>query len=367
MQFVANRQRFLEAVSRVVGAVDKRSTMPSLSHVLITVYMRGALGITATDLEIFAVAECEAGVPGGGGKVCVPAEKIKGVLDAIGAEEITATVHENELIIEADGFRFALSCLPVEEYPAVPEHTEIPLVSFAPGELPRIIRACGHAMGTDQITKAHLCGIHLLHESGRITAVASDGHRISIAGRSHPQAQVFDKGLTLPSKACRLIASTMAGLEYSRQDDSLVHFDSLCSRISSRLIDGEFPNFRRVIPQDSPGSITVDRQRLAEALAACGVVGDDKGKSVTMEGDGEVLTVTALGPQGTATGHVPCIGGEGFKIRVPSRQLLQALKALEGEEVFIKYKDETTPLLLVPIDHGPWDERLELIAALKVG
>lgn len=367
MKFIANRKNLLDTLGRVLGAVDKRSTLPILSHVLMTVYLRNAIGFVATDLEIRAAAECTAGVPGAGGQVCVPADKLKGILSSLSSSEIRGELRDNgELILEADGARFAIATLPAEEYPAaLADDIDAPL-TFRPGTLPALLRAVAHAASQDA-SKWNLCSVHLVAEGERLTAVATDGHRLSLAGISHDQAGEFGPGLLLASKAARLIGNITGTISHGRRPkDSEVIFCADEANITARLVDGDFPDFRRFVPKPSTIALHLVREVLIDALQACGVCSDDQGKSVLLKGAADSLTLSALGATATATIVIPCSQGEGFTARVNSRYLLQALSALNGEEVCIKQDGPTGPLLLVPVDHGGFDERLEVLMPMRV-
>lgn len=367
MKFIANRKNLFDTLGRVLGAVDKRSTLPVLSHVLMTVYLRNAIGFVATDLEIRAAAECNAGVPAGGWQCCVPADKLKGILSSLSSAELRGELKPNgELILEADGARFALATLPAEEYPAALADDIDADIIFRPGTLPAMLRAVAHA-ASQNITKWNLCGIQLTAEGERLTAVATDGHRLSLAGISHDQAGEFGPGILLASKAARLIANISGTIGHGRRPDSNeMIFCADEVNLTARLVDGDFPDFRRVIPKTSTSAVHLVREVLIDALQACGVCSDDEGKSVLLQGAADSLTLSALGATATATIVIPCSQGEGFTARVNSRYLLQALAALSGEEVCIKQAGPTGPLLLVPVDHGGFDERLEVLMPMRV-
>jgi len=366
MKFSVQRQELLSAINRVSGAVDRRSTLPVLSHVLIVVYLRGAVGVTATDLELFATAECGAEVPAAGGEACVPAKKIKDALDSIPVDTVELGIENMTMTIEGDGIRYSFSCLPADEFPTVPASGLKESLLFSPGLLPKMINACSHAADQTGHRATRYGGIHFCRENDRLTAVAIDGHRLSLVGMALDGVYQLEKSITLPLKTCKLLAGVVGNIEMSVENDRLAHFVSPGSSIYSAIFDGDYPDFRRVIATDYPHLTTVDRKRLIEALSACGVISDDGGKTVNMQihAAGH-LTVSALGDLGTAEAVIPCDGDDSLVISIPSRQLLQALKALEGDEVFLKYQDNLHPLLIFPADHGPWDERLEMIQAMR--
>ncbi len=375
--FIVEKGNIVQALGRVLGAIDRRSSIPSLSHVKIDVLLRGAICITATDLEMVATVECPATVPAAGGAVCVPAELFKGAL-AANSGQIEISLRGLKLEIEGNDRRYELACLPAGEFPQPPQHWESPACYFEPGVLSRLLKAVGHAICQDE-AKYNLCGVYLCQDQGRLTAVASDGHRLSLAGVELPEATI-DRGFLLPAKAVRILSTVERGVTLSvgtpGKNDSQVLFDQIGGgfELSVRLMDGQFPPYRRIIPDDHGDSFTVDSVVLAAAIEAAAVVSEAQTKSATLHATeehlGEGLTVSALGACGVATATVPCLGGTGYKTTANAKYLMQALKSLGGE-VFIKHGGTAPTVLMVPVDHdttglGGFDERLEIVMPYKV-
>ncbi len=366
MEFNADKNELLTALARVIGAVDKRTLLPILNHVLVTVFLRNTISITATDLDIFASADAAAGVPRDGGEFCVPAEKLKGALEAAPGDRISFDFDgEKELTITSEECRFVLATLPADQFPLLPNPNGGDIGTFPQGIFGRIVKAIGHAVSRDSL-KGNLGTICLCdHNGGRITAVATDGHRLSLASFDGNDPEICNPDLMLPIKTVRLLACINDSLTITRFDaQNIVHFDGRSSRVSSRLIEGDYPDYRRVIPTDYTKSVHVDSDCLIAALEACGVVSDGKARSASLTSAGENLLVTALGSQGELSYSIPCGGDSDLIVSVNATYLLQALKALGGE-VFIKYDTGSKPLLIIPVDHGYWTERLEVVMPVR--
>ena len=168
MKFVADRKHLLDTLGGVLGAVDKRSIIPILSHVLLTVYLRNAVGLVATDLELRAAAECVAATAGHGGSICVPADKLRAALASVECVEVSIDVSADLLMtITAGAARFQMSCLPADEFPGNLTDDIDASIVFAPGLLPRLLKAVVHAASVD-LTKHHLCGTYLTPERDQI-------------------------------------------------------------------------------------------------------------------------------------------------------------------------------------------------------
>jgi DNA polymerase-3 subunit beta len=373
LTFTADAASLTAALAKVVGAVDKRGSMPILSHVKIDVFLRNAVGFTATDLEVCAFADTErVSVPGAGGGICAPAELLKAALSAMSGQITVTLIAGQRLLLEGNGRRFEVTCLDVADFPAAALDFQDPVLRFEPGRLPRLLGAVRHAASQDD-SKYNLCGINLCRDQGRLTATATDGHRLSLAAVEMDGIDAFDK-LLLPAKAARILAGAVSGVSLALgtegKNGNQVLFDAADLELTVRLIDGDFPDYRRVIPTNYDQHLVIDAAALADAVSACAVVGEGRFRMVCLEcpedAFGESLTVSALSADGVATATVPCMGGTGFKTGVNSKYLLQALKALGDGEVFIKCGDKAGPLLIVPVDHGSWDERLEVIMPCRI-
>lgn len=360
------REALLATVNRVAGAVEKKATMPVLSHFLFDVLLRGVIRITGTDLEVRAAAECPAAVPEGGFSLCVPADKFKAALASIVSDEVTLTLAgQGRLTLDGGLCRYEFACLPGDEYPG-DAAVDRPAFTFPPGLVPRLIGAVHHTASRDA-SKYNLCGICLRHDQGRFLAVSTDGHRLSLAAVENPDAEEIGLGFTLPNKATKLLSGFNGSLEFSRRGTEAI-FDSASFTVGSRLLEGDFPDFRRVVPVGHTNIVIVRRQQIIDAITACGVVADDKGKSILIETSADVLTVSALGDTGTCTAVIQCSkesGEQELRMRFDSRYLLAALSSLNGDEAWIKYGSPDAPLLLLPADMSGFDERLEVLMPMR--
>ena len=363
MELTVSRIELLNGIDRVIGAVDKRAVRPLHTHLKLDVYLT-RLEISATDTMVYARTECPV-VAELGGAVAVPAEKLRAAVDKSAAEIRITLVDGLKLNLDSEGRHFDLPCLDADDFPNPLGGDPEPMYVLGHGILPGIIKGLKHAVCGDE-QKPHLCGIHLISEGGRVTACATDGHRLSVAGREIPGAGHTAFAFTVPSRACNMLADINSSIELALSaNNNLVQFDSGKNDICSRLLEGKFPDFRKAVPASLDKGCTIGIQALIEALESCGVMGDDKNKSVQLAGDDGVLSLTTLGPSGTATMTLPYMGDDGLALRINSRYLLQAVRSLGGEELFLKYKDELSPIMLIPVDHGSWDERLEVIVPLR--
>ena len=371
MEITVNRLSIKSAIERIIAAVPRKASWPILSHIQIVATKGGGVRLDATDLRVHASVECWAVVETAGA-CAVPADKLHGIIGSVDAEDITISLAENMTMeITGEARKYTVSCLDADEFPTFPNKPEI-TIQLTRGILPDCISAVGHASGVDE-TKSHLCGIHIITEGDRttggdrITAVATDGHRLAIASREIPGLDCeIPQGITMPSQACKLIAGINATIDYRpAADGNTILLDGGGLGLSVRLLEGTFPSFRTVIPAYLESSFIVTASDLIAAIEACGVMIEDNAKSIKLTMVDDKLTASALSAVGIATATVPAMGDPGLDLLINSRFLLQAVKSLGGE-IFIKYKDALSPLMLIPVDHGPWDERIEILMPLRI-
>lgn len=365
---VVSKDNLQMIIARVLAAVDKRATMPILYHLRVSVRKNQTIAVAATDLELYASAECTAEVPGEWFGFCVPAELLKNAISGVsGNITLAHDSDDQKLTLSGDGYNIELATLTTDEYPQ-PTRITSPIAGFntSPGFMCRTLAAVSHAMSADQ-TKSNLCGITVqVDDNGTLTAAATDGHRLSIA------AQTLDAdgapcggapGFTLPAKAVRVLAGKESGYQISLGENN-VALQALNFDLTAQLLAGDYPDYRRIIPADRAGDITVDAEALIDAINVVAVV-DEKDKVVRLEPPtdamGEKMIVTAVGASGVARAYVPCLFNYDKPFSLSARYLLQALKSLGSGEVFITCGDKT-PIVIIPVDHGPWTERIELIA-----
>lgn len=364
MELTVSRAELLDGLDRVLGAVEKRSTLPLLSHVLFKVFL-SRIEIAATDLQVYVDTIIHEVSVDLGGNVAVPAERFRAAVDR-SAEKITITLDEKLVLhLVSDGRLFDLPCLDPADFPAPFETAYVAPFNLDYGVLPGIVKSLRHAVCSNE-TKSHLSGIHLSFKDKAVTAAATDGHRLSIAVRDFAGPYNPRFAFTLPTKACTIVSGCNSQIEVSYPESGgLVEFGLPKSNIGVRLLEGEFPEYRKIIPADLPFGITVNTTALVEALESCGVMGDGSEKSVLLDTVGNDLVLTTLGTGGTAKAIIPFMGDKIEQVRMNSKYLLQAARALGGEEIFLKTGGASRPVVLVPVDHGQWTERLEVIMPMR--
>ncbi|MEE9294301.1 MAG: DNA polymerase III subunit beta [Phycisphaerae bacterium] len=356
MKFTMHRENLLKPLQAVQGVVERRQTLPILANFLLTID-GGQLSVTATDMELELVASTE--LPDAeAGEVTVPARKLVDICRSLPADaEIRLEVDGERALIRSGRSRFTLMTLPAVDYPSSDSLTGELRVTVKEGQLRRLLELTHFAMAHQDV-RYYLNGLLLDIGEGLLRAVATDGHRLAIAeipvqtGDAARQVIVPRKGI---SELLRLLGNG--------DEEVIIEVGSNAIqialpevRLTSKLIDGKFPDYRRVVPkgEDSDKTVVVDRERVRQALARAAILSNDKYRAVRLCLEANVLRVVANNPeQEEAEDEVEvAYEGEGLEIGFNVSYLIDALTALPGEEAEIHLGDSSSSCLITPKGEG---------------
>ncbi len=356
MKFTMHRENLLKPLQAVQGVVERRQTLPILANFLLTIE-DGRLSITGTDMELELVASTE--LPDAeAGEVTVPARKLVDICRSLPADaEIRVEVDGERAQVRSGRSRFTLTTLPAVDYPSSDSLTGELRVTVKEGELRRLLELTHFAMAHQDV-RYYLNGLLLDIGEGLLRAVATDGHRLAIAeipvetGDTARQVIVPRKGI---SELLRLLGS---GDEEVIIDvgSNAIQITLPEVRLTSKLIDGKFPDYRRVVPrgEDSDKTVVVDRELVRQALARAAILSNDKYRAVRLCLEPNVLRVVANNPeQEEAEDEVEvAYAGEGLEIGFNVSYLIDALTALPGKEAEIHLGDSSSSCLITPKGQG---------------
>jgi DNA polymerase-3 subunit beta len=290
--FQIKRDALLKPLQAVSGIVEKRHTLPILSNVLIRRKQRG-LSLIATDLEIQVSTACEDLEPNGEEMaLTVSARKLQDILRALPDEtEATLDIQNNRLQVRAGKSRFNLQTLPANDFPTLAEPgTLLASVRLGQNQFRELLLLVQYSMAQQDI-RYYLNGLLLVLEGDQIRLVATDGHRLSYtAGQVTTQQQKTE--VILPRKAvlelCKLLETSDEAVEveiYASQ----VKFSFGNVELITKIIDGKFPDYTRVIPVNYEKGISLDRMVLLQALQRAAILSNEKFRGVRW-----VLTANSL-------------------------------------------------------------------------
>jgi DNA polymerase-3 subunit beta len=348
------RETLLKPLQAVAGIIERRHTLPILSNVLIA-RTEDRLSFVATDIEIEITAAATAPAEGEARSVTVGARKLLDILRALpeGAE-VTLTAADKRLQVKSGKSRFQLQTLPPEDFPRL-SPAEGATVSF---ELPQralkaLLALVQYAMAQQDI-RYYLNGLLMLVEAGELRVVATDGHRLAVATKGFESQDAGRQEVIVPRKTILELAKLL-----NDSDDKVVvelsgsqarfRFDNIV--LASKLVDGKFPDYQRVIPAAHPKLIRIGRQTLAAALQRAAILTSDKFRGVRwVLGEGTLRITCTNTDQEEAQEELELdYKGDALDIGFNVQYLLDVLNNLDAEAVEVALGDaNSSALVTVP-------------------
>jgi DNA polymerase-3 subunit beta len=348
MKFSATREAILKPLQTVVGVVERRQTMPILSHVLL-VADGGKLRVTATDLEVEMVAEAEVKVESAG-DVTVPGRKLHEICRAV-PEGVTIEMALNgeRLTVKAGRSRFTLSTLRAADFPTVEEIAAKQTLHLARKDLRKLIDKTHFSMAQQDV-RYYLNGLLLETERKILRAVATDGHRLALSEVNLGTAAARDEQVIVPRKGVLELNRLLEGegdVEVALGANHVrVQVEGI--RLTSKLIDGRFPEYGRVIPAEPKNVISADRNLLRQALQRTAILSNEKYRGVRLELSPNNVVLQANNPEqeeAVETLEV-AYSGDSMEIGFNVNYLLDALAAVDSEQVEFGVTDANSSCLI---------------------
>ncbi len=352
MKFQASKETLLEALHAVIGVVERRQTMPILSNVLLEL-TDGTLTVTGTDLELELRVQTLVDEQGPG-RTTVPARKLYDICRSLpeGAN-ISAELSGNRMQIRSGRGRFMLATLAADEFPAQDDLRDSVELRLRTHDLLNVMSRTQFAMAQQDV-RYYLNGLHLDISAGRLRAVATDGHRLALSQTEHDVSLERDIQVIVPRKGVtelqRLLDGSSEELELRLTDSAIqIVFGPL--RFTSKLIDGRFPDYERVVPASSDKWVTGDRDDLRAALQRAAILSNEKFRGVRLVLNGSSLKLQTHNPEHEEAEEEIEVEyvGEPVEIGFNVNYLLEALGAMETEQFSLGLTDpDHSGLLLEP-------------------
>lgn len=351
MEFTTSQDILLRGLQRIQGIVEKKNTLPILSHFLLTAQPDTTL-IHATDLELGYKGYLETTVHSPG-TVTLPARKTYDILRELptGVDVTLAAETPGWVHITAGSSTFKVPCLPAEEYPALPAVEEAEFSSLDNEVLGEMIRQTLFATAHDE-TRPALSGVLMTCDSRELVMVATDGHRLAHSRR--PVAFGKDLRVIVPRKALEEVSRFAADGDEPAMDVAPLRnhlvFRKGRATLVTRLIEGQFPDYEGVVPKTFGRHATVEHERLTRALRRVSLLSHEKTKPVRVEFSPDNLTLRSNTPEmGEATEHIPAeYEGEDMVMGFNARYLLDALAVTTDEHVVLDLNDPLSPGVIRP-------------------
>jgi len=355
MRLVIERGELLRALGHVTSVVERRTTIPILSNVLLRAKDQ-QLSFKATDLEREVVEGVGADV-GAAGAVTVPAHILHDIVRKLpdGSEvEIKSEGEKERLTITAGQARFALQTLSPEDFPDVAAGEMTHSFDMAAADLKRLIEKTRFAISTEE-TRYYLNGIYLhTAKSGgneALRAVATDGHRLAQVELELPKGASGMPGVIVPRKTVhelhRLIEASGDTVHVS-VSQSKIRFQIGTVTLTSKLIDGTFPDYERVIPQGNDKVLKVPNAEFMSAVDRVSTIASERGRAVKLNIAPDKLVLSVNNPDGgSATEEIGVeYGNQPLEIGFNARYLLDIAGQLEGDEASFMLNDPASPTMV---------------------
>src|SRR5690242_12849859 len=355
MKFTIERAALLKALGHVQSVVERRNTIPILSNVLISAG-RDTVSFSATDLDMEIIDHAGAHVDQPG-QITAPAHTLYEIVRKLpeGADvALSYTGEDPRLTVQAGRSRFNLPVLPAGDFPAMSSEGLSAPITVDTGDLMRLIDKTRFAISTEE-TRYYLNGLYL-HTVGNganahLRAVATDGHRLAQVELPLPEGAAGMPGVIVPRKTVaevqRLIETGEGeiGIELSA---GKIRFSIADVVLTSKLIDGTFPDYGRVIPLNNDKNLVVDKKDFEAAVDRVSTVSSERGRAVKLSIAGGRLTLSVTNPDsGSATEELEVeYDADPLDIGFNSRYLLDIAAQIEGEVAVLKLADPGSPTLV---------------------
>src|SRR5436190_3875493 len=339
MKLTIERAALLKALGHVQSVVERRNTIPILSNVLLSAD-GDRVGLSATDLDMEIVDESAARIEGSG-QITAPAHTLYEIVRKLpeGADvSLTFNGDDPRLTVQAGRSRFNLPVLPAGDFPVMSSEGLSGAIEIDTGDLIRLIDKTRFAISTEE-TRYYLNGLylHVVNDGGQamLRAVATDGHRLALAEMPAPDGSAGAPGVIIPRKTIqevrRLLDDAGEGVQMQVSPQK-VRFEFGAAALTSKVIDGSFPDYVRVIPKDNQKVLRVDNGLFAQAVDRVATISAEKSRSVKMavESGKIVLTVRNMeAGQGVEELEVD-YDGDSFEIGFNARYLLDVASQISG-------------------------------------
>ncbi|MGA0838909.1 MAG: DNA polymerase III subunit beta [Pseudomonadales bacterium] len=368
MKFSVSRQLLLKPLQLVAGVVERRNTLPVLSNVLIETTDAGVC-LTGTDLEVSVVAR----VPGvevvRAGAVTIPARKLADIFRSLPDDALVSIeLEEQRAVVRSGRSRYALATLPVSDFPSIKEEgKEEVRVTLEAGLLSRLIAQVGFSMAQQDV-RYFLNGMLLELTEGHTRVVATDGHRLAMATAPQSEGAPAKAQAIVPRKGV-LEMARLLGDEREKVDlilgQSQLTLDTGEYQLVTKLIDGRFPDYEKVVPKHDGAILKADRGALRVACQRASILSNEKYRGVRLLIESEQVTIQANNPeQEEALEVVPVeFAGEPLEIGFNVSYLQDVLGALETDDIQISIADANSSAVIRGIGN---DEALYVVMPMRL-
>ncbi len=354
MKLSIERASLLRSLNHVQSVVERRNTIPILSNVMMKAE-DGMLSMSTTDMDL-EINESVAASVSEGGATTVPAHTLHDIVRKLpdGADvELSMNAEGTQMSVKAGRSQFKLSCLPTTDFPEIGAGALPTSFSIPAKDLRALIDRTKFAMSTEE-TRYYLNGIYLHaaeHDGVKVLrAVATDGHRLARFEMPLPSDAAEMPGIIIPRKAIgelRKLVDEAADTIQITLSESKIRFAFDHVVLTSKLIDGTFPDYQRVIPEGNDKIVEIDAKALTSAVDRVSTISDGKSRAVKIALNGKLMTISASSAEsGSATEEVEVSGDTDIEIGFNAKYLLDITSQIEGEGCRFTLADAASPTII---------------------
>ncbi len=349
MKIIINRENLLDPLQQIIGAVERRQTLPILGNVLIK-SSSGTLRLTATDLEIEMVSAVEVDSPEDF-QITLPARKLLDICKALADEsDIEFSIEEKTVTLNSGRSRFSLASLPGKDFPGLDDIVEQHSFTIKQGELKALLEKTSFAMAQQDV-RYYLNGILMEISTDLVKMVATDGHRLALSELKTDISINDEKQIIIPRKAVLELARLLESSDSPTKiilSQNHIRVEAGALVFTSKLIDGKFPDYNRVIPVDGNKMLKVNRESLKRSMNRIAILSNEKYRGIRLTLAPGNLAIQANNPDQEEAEEELSVDYDEAEIEIGFNvtYLVDVLNVLQSEDVDIKLKDANSSCII---------------------
>jgi DNA polymerase III subunit beta len=363
MELVVRKTDLLRELQLFQGIVERKNTIPILANVLIEAG-GNEVKLLATDLEVGLRSRCAASVAKGG-SLTLPAKKLYEIIKALPETDVRIEQDKNGVKVAADRFDSRMQTLPRDDFPTLPEATGIESALLPRDVVRQMVSKTQFAI-TGEDTRYFLNGALFILRPDSMSLVSTDGHRLALVTVPREKSKVKGKAAgetageeevrrILPRKTllelARLLAEGEGDIRYEAGDNHLF-FDIGGRLLISRMIDGQFPAFERVIPKNNDKRVEFDRDRLTNAVRRVALLSNERSRAVKFQIDAGKVEIASSSPEFGEAKEVLMVDYSGTPVTIcfNAQYVLDFLGVADTDTVGLEFKDEMSQAVMKPVN-----------------
>ena len=364
MELVVRKTDLLRELQLFQGIVERKNTIPILANVLIEA-AGDEVKLLATDLEVGLRSKCSASVAKGG-SLTLPAKKLYEIVKALPETDVRIEEDRNGVKVAADRFDSRMQTLPREDFPTLPDATGTYNATLPRDVLRHMVSKTQFAI-TGEDTRYFLNGALFILRPDSMSLVSTDGHRLALITVARDGTKTKAKGsaedevrVILPRKTLlelgRLLAEGEGDIHYERGENHL--FFVVGGRLLiSRMIDGQFPAFERVIPKSNDKRVEFDRDRLTAAVKRVALLSNERSRAVKFTMDAGKVEIASSSPEFGEAKEVMMVDYTAAPVTIcfNAQYVLDFLSVAETDTVSLEFKDEMSQAVMKPLNADGYD------------